>query len=498
MSTRSAHKNPDVVVLTGAGISIPIGIPAMQGMFKAFLNRAESGISAEERQACRLFTEDMGVAEDLEEFLVAANAITEFKSTSLSPLIERSISTRRKTKVIEDYHHRRDHYVASAGNLRNRILEFMARKCFQFDRDRADTLFKGVVASLARKGYPVYTTNYDFSFEHVAIENQIRINDNFTDAGRRSLWNPAIDFPVGNALTIIKLHGSVAWYVGDDDKIEKIYANTDINPIGKPIDRIVIAPTRFKDIYAQHFFALYSHFLTNLATPRVLIVTGHSLRDDYLRAAIIERVRRKPFHLLVIAPNFPATLPTELAPARFGAVGDVSHVPLKFEEFSDELASILNDVGPDEIVTRCAEVVQHRRSRKKNKIAIKGKIGTLKPNMKKPFTAIIDAYLHSSQKPASIRVWLEAEYKTPDGALHKNISGQFLEGPQLLVAEGLSGSVRQEVPIKFAVPEYPEWLAHADKVSLHVAIIKGTVEKPTALKESDILARDSRTLSYTE
>jgi|GEM_PF-2639810 len=496
MSTRSARKNPDVVVLTGAGISISIGIPAMQGMFKAFLNRAESGISAEERQACRLFTEDLGVADDLEEFLVAANAITEFQSTSLSPLVERSISTRRKTKVIVDYQDRLKDYVASAKNLRNRILEFMARKCFKFDRGRATTLFKGLVESLAKKGYPVYTTNYDFSFEHVAIENQIRINDNFSSAGQRNLWNPSIDFPVGNALTLIKLHGSVAWYVGHDGKIEKIYSNTDINPIGQPIDRIVIAPTRFKDIYAQHFFALYSHFLTNLTTARVLIVTGHSLRDDYLRAAIIERVRKRPFHLLVIGPSFPTTLPNELTPARLGASGDVTHVPFKFEEFSDELASILNDAKPDEIASRCAEVVQHRRSRK-TKIAIKGKIGTLKANTKRSFTATIDAYLQLNQKPASIRVWLKADWKTPDGTVQSRISGEFLEDPQILVGEGLSGLVRKEVPIKFTVPEYPDWVAHANKVSLHVAIIKNTVGKPAGAKESDILARDSRTLPYT-
>jgi hypothetical protein len=495
MSTRSSHKNPDVIVLTGAGISIPIGIPAMQGMFKAFLKRSESGISPEERQACQLFTEELGVAEDLEEFLVAANAITEFRSTSLSSLIERSISTRKNTKIIGEYQDRLKDYVASAKNLRGRILEFMARKCFQFDRSQATTLFTGIVASLAGKGYPVYTTNYDFAFEHVAIEKGIRINDNFSAAGQRRLWNPSIHFPVGNALTIIKLHGSVAWYVDDDGKIEKIYANTDINPIGRRIDRIVIAPTRFKDIYAQHFFALYSHFLTHLAKAHILIVTGHSLRDDYLRAAIIERVRKKPFQLLIISPSFPSTLPNELAPAKLGAFGDVTHVPYRFEEFSDELAAILNDAAPNEIATRCADVVQHRRSRKA-KIAIKGNIGILKPKARKSFTAVIDAYLDSNQKPASIRVWLEADCKTPNGTVQHQFSGQFLENPQMLLGEGLSGLVRKDIPIKFIVPEYSDWVVNVNRASLHVAILKDTVEKPSAVKESDILARDSRTLSY--
>jgi len=398
MSATSTRKNPEVIILTGAGISIPIGIPAMQGMFKAFMNRGDSGISADEKRACELFTKELGVAEDLEEFLVAANAITEFRSTSLSPLIERSISSRKNTKNITEYRQRLNAYEASTENLRKRILEFLSRKCFQFDRNEANRLFTGFVTSIAKKGYPVYTTNYDFSFEHVAIENGIQINDNFSPKGQRSLWNTSIDFPFGDALTIVKLHGSVTWYVDGEGAIEKIYSSTSINPVGKRIDRIVIAPTRFKDIYDQHFFALYSHFLTNLATSRVLIVTGHSLRDDYLRAAIIERVRKKDFSLVIIGPHFPSTLPEELRPARLGSAGDITHVPYKFEEFAEDLASIIRHARPREIPARCAEIVHHQRSRT-NKISIKGNIGVLKAKSVKSLTAVIDAYIHPNEDP---------------------------------------------------------------------------------------------------
>ncbi len=468
----------------------------MQGMFKAFMNRAESHISAEEKRACELFATALGVAEDLEEFLVAANAITEFPSTSLSPLIERSISSRKNTRNIGEYRGRLKDYVASAANLRQRILDFMSRKCFQFDRNLANTLFTGLITSLAKKGYPVYTTNYDFSFEEVAMVNKIRINDNFSTRGQRSVWNRSIDFPLGDALTIVKLHGSVAWYVDGEGNIEKIYSNTDINPIGKAVDRIVIAPTRFKDIYAQHFFALYSYFLADLATARVLIVTGHSLRDDYLRAAIIERVRKKPFCLLIIGPHFPGTLPEELRPSKLGSSGDITHVPYKFEEFADDLAGIIRHSKPSEIAARCAEIVHHHRSRAKNKISIKGNIGNLKPKSSKSFTAVIEAYIKPNERPAAVRVWLEATFTPPDGNPHHEVSEAFLESSSILIADKLSGLVQREIPIKFKVPEYSEWVAHAKTVSLRVAIVKQSVREPAQAEESQIIVSADRTLSY--
>jgi NAD-dependent SIR2 family protein deacetylase len=495
MSATPTRENPEVIILTGAGISIPIGIPAMEGMFKAFMNRAESGISTDEKRACELFTKDLGVAEDLEEFLVAANAITEFGSTSLSPLIERSISSRKDTRNIAEYRQRLHAYAASADNLRRRILQFMSRKCFQFDRDEANALFTRLVTSLAKKGYPVYTTNYDFALEEVAMASGIQINDNFSKKGTRNVWNPSIDFPLGNALTIVKLHGSVTWYVDNRNNIEKIYSNTDINPIGKSVDRIVIAPTRFKDIYAQHFFALYSHFLADLATSRVLVVTGHSLRDDYLRAAIIERVRKKTFSLVIIAPNFPSTLPEELRPAKLGSAGDITHVPYKFEEFADDLASIIRHARPDEIAAQCAEIVHHKRSRR-NKISIKGNIGTLKAKSVKSLTAVIDAYIHPNERPASVRVWLEATLKTADGKEQNSVSAAFLESSPILIADGVSGLVQREIPIKFKVPNYTEWV-HANKANLRVAVVKRSVQKPTQATETQILAIADRILSYT-
>ena len=72
MGKKQIVKSPQVIFLIGAGASVPLGIPAMQGMFKAFMNKARSRISKEEHKVCKTFVEELGVREDLEEFLLGA------------------------------------------------------------------------------------------------------------------------------------------------------------------------------------------------------------------------------------------------------------------------------------------------------------------------------------------------------------------------------------------------------------------------------------------
>lgn len=51
-----------IALLLGAGVSIPIGIPAMKGIFSDFLKPSKSGITQAERNICRLLTEQFGVS----------------------------------------------------------------------------------------------------------------------------------------------------------------------------------------------------------------------------------------------------------------------------------------------------------------------------------------------------------------------------------------------------------------------------------------------------
>jgi len=199
----AGKESPAVMFLFGAGISIPVGVPAMHGMVTSFLARSKSGISDRDKKTCEFFEKELGVPRDLEEFLLAANSICEYPSTRTKGLVERSISPRKGAKSVLEYRKRLGDYRDHAAALRDNILNFMARTCFQFDREKARSLFTPFVTALSSRGYSVYTTNYDFALEDVALHAGITLHDNFHQDGQRSLWNPDIDFDHGD--TVLRL-----------------------------------------------------------------------------------------------------------------------------------------------------------------------------------------------------------------------------------------------------------------------------------------------------
>ena len=484
--------NAKFAILIGAGVSIPIGIPAMRGIYTDFLKPSKSGITATERKTCDFLIKRLNVLPDLEEFLLAANAIIDFKGSTLSSLVEKCVSTRQKGTRIQTYRNRLDERTANILATRTRILKYLSETCFRFNRDEACRVFNPFVQSVAHVGCPVFSTNYDYALEHVAIEAGIAIEDNFRRVGPRQIWNPDIHFPTGNALTLIKLHGSVTWYADETGEIERIQHDTSINAVGRDVDQLIIFPTRFKDIYEQHFFALYSHFISVLSNTRVLIIAGHSLRDDYLRAAIIEQFRKKTLSLIVIDPKFPPNLKSEITPARIGQSGPVTHIPCKFEDFSNDLAHIMTNHPPEEIPDRCADIVHFMKS-KSNKVSIKGRIGKLKAEDTIQFTVAIDAYVRREHRPAYLRVWIHDGQRGPMSERQNN---RFLNDDSIVVGDGSYGMVNKEVSMRVLVPKSPNW-AKAGKVSLNVALIKSSIKYPRQASLSGTIASDTRQLTYS-
>lgn len=486
----------EVVFLVGAGASVELGIPAMGGMFDAFMQKRKSGLSTKNRKICDMFVNELGVSRDLEEFLLAANTIVDTQGRAPWVLSERVISKKTDAASLVRHREKLREYVTDISDTRKNILNFMAQTCFKFNRAKACDILSGFIEVVADKGYPIYTTNYDFSFEFAAEEKGINVNDNFILKSRRHIWDPKISFPLGSGITIIKLHGSVTWYVDDDGVIEKAYLPTTVNTAGLPVERLVVFPTRFKDIYDQHFFALYSHFLAALSNARCLVVVGHSLRDEYIRAAIIEQVRKNNLRVVVVDPYWPVELPDDLRPSSKGNSGQIMHIQQLFEDFSDELAHILECEVPDQIGVACAKV-SRRVKLNKNKLKIKGRIGVLRADQRQTIAIAIDAYVSRNRKPVLVRAWLEARFVNAAGKSVHQFASTFLNPEDSHLVLGLGGEWRQEQTLKVRIPSISNWLSHAEKITLKVALIEDYSGTPRKLPASKIIAEDARELKYS-
>jgi len=360
----SASPNPEVVVLTGAGASVKLGIPAMEGMIEKYRQqldyRTQAGRAME-------YLDKIRVARDLEERLLAIERAIEFLDSTEYKLARRIIA-RSSERRARSFRSGLNRLKTGMQALRNHLLGWIATTCFQYDRDWAERIWGELCKVLADKAYPVFTTNYDFAIEDTAKEKGVTVVDNFMARGDRWFWDESLSSFEKAGLRIMKLHGSVNWYMPKHNKtIERVDVGATISREGIPVERVVIFPTRFKDIYETHYFALYAKFLEALRGAKVLIVIGHSLRDEYIGAAIRESFRNPEFHLVAVSPR-PLPWPDILKASGRGA-SRITHVPFKFEEFSLALECVLQDAAPSEVPKRCAEIVRFLKRKRKSKIS---------------------------------------------------------------------------------------------------------------------------------
>ena len=359
-----ASFNSEVIVLTGAGASVKLGIPAMEGMIRKYRQQLDYGTQAGRAME---YLDKIRVARDLEERLLAIERAIEFLDTTEYKLARRIIARGGEGRA-RSFRSGLDRLKTGMEVLRNHLLNWIATRCFQYDRDEAERIWGELCKILADKAYPVFTTNYDFAMENTAKENGVTVVDNFMAIGDRWFWDESLSSFDKAGLRVVKLHGSVNWYVPEHNKtIRRVDVGMEISREGIPVERVVIFPTRFKDIYETHYFALYKMFLETLRGTKVLIVIGHSLRDEYIRAAIRESFRNTEFHLVVISPKA-LTWPDILRASGRGA-SRITHVPHKFENFSLALECVLQDAAPSEVPKRCAEIVRFQQRKPKNKIS---------------------------------------------------------------------------------------------------------------------------------
>jgi len=354
----------DIVVLTGAGASIPVGIPGMAGMAKEFRQGLSNNSEIYEGYE---IIRDLKISEDIEDILQIVNFLVEFPKHTVNAFVENCIAPRGGEGNLSSYRDRRDSDVQKISKLREELLRYITTKCLRYNRKKAKIIYQKLVKKLAENDIPVYTTNYDAVFNHAAHLNNIPVIDNFVaDKFGREYWDTSLNAFYNEGFKLIKIHGSIQWHATKDGRIEKISQPATVNQEGEELQQLLIFPTRFKDIYTQNYFPLYSSFTRTLGQSKLLIVIGHSLRDEYLLAAIRDRLRDKNFRLVVIAPDFP--MRKKLIVGN-GQIRDrILHISNSIEDVFPLIIQVVDGFSVDNIFEHLETTISKIRHNKKESI----------------------------------------------------------------------------------------------------------------------------------
>jgi len=197
-----------------------------------------------------------------------------------------------------------------ASHVRRVIVEHYSR----VDGERAVELYWPLLESLCEKGglLPVFTTNYDWVFEHIAEadEDNVQVVDGFVRSALGEKWarKAFSDFrrETGKVnIVLFKVHGSTSWYreEGSPSVIRKF-------PVARPelagTRAVLIYPTQFKPeaIKEEPYHTAYEYLGETLVHTKLVVVVGFSFRDP----AIVEVFRNvlaanSDLRLLVVEPR---------------------------------------------------------------------------------------------------------------------------------------------------------------------------------------------------
>ena len=319
MKSAKAIANAQIIFLTGAGASIPLGLPDTHGFLNRLINSARiRGFAAEKGTKAELVSElteinqrpDADIEKilsDLDERLEGIEALkndatfVRFVSAILRPM--------DSAKLYRSY----------LEHLREIIYDEVVLAYQDVDPQSAADLYRAVLAGFPRLFHdipdlgntiPFFTTNYDLAIEEAASDLNIRVVDGFRDAPSGPVWDPDtfasyIEDQSRINVALVKLHGSVNWAQDPSSPgtIAKIPRRMTRNPGG--FKNVLLYPTLgSKQVRIPPYRANYDCLRQCLLGAKLVIVIGSSFRDPELN----EELRRgfddnKDLHLVAISPG---------------------------------------------------------------------------------------------------------------------------------------------------------------------------------------------------
>lgn len=272
-----------VVVLTGAGASVPLG----KATTEEFMERVAGLPLGDEllrvfqtvREACApsegVETVDIEVVLDQLAACVEAADVLQGDPNFRRILFERDPPQSRIEALVKQYR-----------DLREGLLDEVVRHYGEVGEAAAARLYRPILVDLPKRleapTLPVFTLNYDLAVEAARDRLRVRLVDGIN---RRAVVNrswSARQFHTfrgykSSTVVLFKLHGSVSWCTDGAGTIREV-AGLDRDP--RPLKHVLLYPSlRSKNLQGEPWSTAYAYLRECLRHTKVAVIIGTSLRD---------------------------------------------------------------------------------------------------------------------------------------------------------------------------------------------------------------------------
>lgn len=278
----------NIVVLTGAGASVPLGMPAMDGFYEHLSN--------DHRQWASQFLKSHPDAGNDLEFLLGRLA-----------WFERMAEERQRDKLVEGCIPPTPitELASRARELKSVIFRSILRVYGELQpevRPKAKELYFDLYNELCKEAgtypevLPIFTTNYDLTFEALRdADSQFEICNGMSIQGEYKVWSPETYQKESFRFAIFRLHGCSHWVRRKPEGDIVFQAAPDLDdPTYK--EPCVLYPVPGKDsrIGEEPFKTAYDHLSGCLRNAKFVIIIGYSGRDEAVQSRLQESLYADP------------------------------------------------------------------------------------------------------------------------------------------------------------------------------------------------------------
>jgi SIR2-like protein len=324
--SKQLQRSP-VAFILGAGASVPLGMPTTFNLRERLCDDPEDGNAAVEIHKSAAY-----------RFKIPADAINiEYFLEHLYELqLMLWLARRSDLPTVLPGFTANAPITGTAGDtlrrLNRRAYQLLHETCGDCSGTKAETLWRPLlgVASSVQSIVPVFTLNYDWTFERLAIENMTRYQlvDGYELLGGEwdgTRFDTIMPHPKKITVALFKLHGSTNWLGGvkslgsfkdtDDEsgddmpphKFEMVYpAHAHEKRFGKEYWEALADPYGDEGPWMEQdpYKTLYAHFHNILGHARLIVVIGYAFGDRRVNRELVDAVAKSTdTEVLVVDPG---------------------------------------------------------------------------------------------------------------------------------------------------------------------------------------------------